>query len=202
MKHFKLLVAAAVVGMAAVVAAMDVTDAAAATSAVTVTSVNMRAGPSTQYPVVVKLTSGTALVLYGCTADTTWCDISWGRNRGWVAANYVQVLYRGNTVMVTPALAPMIGLTVVAFNQVYWNTYYVGRPWYNQWDVYYRPGRPGPRPPTRAAAGCNGSGCGAAVIRPGQVKAGHCADGTCTGTAVNKGPNGRVWVRRGSTSRN
>lgn len=194
MKTLKPLALAVWVGMAAVIAALGASSAAAATSAVTVTSVNMRAGPSTQYPVVVTLSSGVALTLYGCTANTTWCDVGWGRDRGWVAASYLQVFYGGSNATLTPAIAPVIGLTVVAFNQAYWNTHYVGRSWYGQWNVYYRP-------PTRGVAGCGEKGCGAAVARPGQVRAGHCANGTCTGTAVDRGPGGRVWVRRGSVSR-
>lgn len=199
MRILKPLAVAVVVGMAAVIIAIGVSGATAATSAVAVTRVNMRAGPSTQYPVVVTLPSGTALTLYGCTADTAWCDVGWGRDRGWIAASYVQVIYRGNSATLTPVIAPAIGLTVIAFNQAYWNTHYVGRPWYGQWNVYYRPYRP--VPPSRGVAGCGEKGCGAAVVRPGQVKTGHCAGGTCTGTSVNRGPGGGVWVRRGSISR-
>lgn len=33
--------------------------------------------------------------------------------------------------------SPVAGITVVSFNQAYWNTYYVGRPWYGQWSAYY-----------------------------------------------------------------
>jgi uncharacterized protein YraI len=196
-KTLKPLAIAVWAGMAAVIIALGVSSAAAATSAVAVTRVNMRAGPSTNYPVVVTLPSGTALSLYGCTADTAWCDVGWGRDRGWIAASYVQVVYRGSNAILTPAIAPVIGLTVVVFNQAYWNTHYVGRPWYSQWNVYYR----SYRPPSRGVVGCGENGCGAAVTRPGQVRAGHCSDGTCTGTAVDRGPGGRVWVRRGSVSR-
>lgn len=199
MRILKPLAVTVVAGMAAAIIAIGVSGATAATSAVAVTRVNMRAGPSTQYPVVVTLPSGMALTLYGCTADTTWCDVSWGRDRGWIAASYVQVTYRGNSATLTPAIAPAIGLTVVAFNQAYWNTHYVGRPWYGQWNVYYRPYRSAP--PSRGVAGCGEKGCGAAVVRPGQVRTGHCAGGTCAGTSVNRGPGGGVWVRRGSISR-
>lgn len=169
-------------------------SASAAMSAVAVTGVNLRAGPSTGYPVVTTLPPSAALTLYGCTAGTAWCDVSWGRERGWVASSYVQVFYRGTPAVVTPVLAPVVGVAVVTFNQAYWRNYYVGRPWYGQWNVYYHT-------PYGAVAGCNDGRCGGAVARPGHVATGHCYDGTCTGTAISRGPAGNVWVRHGSLSR-
>ncbi len=55
MKCIKPLAAAIVASLAILLAAMSATGAAAATSAVTVTGVNMRAGPGTSYPAVVTL---------------------------------------------------------------------------------------------------------------------------------------------------
>lgn len=186
-------------GLATIFGAVMPGEASAAMAAAAVTNVNMRAGPSTAYPVVVGLPSRAALTVHGCTANTSWCDVSWGRERGWVSASYVQVFYRGAPTVVTPAVAPAVGITVVSFNHVYWNTYYVGRPWYGQWNAYYRPVVPPPR--GGAVAGCNDHGCGGAVVRPGHVAFGHCADGTCSGTSINRGTLGRVWVRHGSVSR-
>jgi uncharacterized protein YraI len=190
MRNWKKTLPGLVVGLAALVGAMMPGQASAAMSAVAVTNVNMRAGPSTAYPVVIGLPSRAALTVHGCTANTTWCDVSWGRERGWVSANYVQVFYRGAPTVVTP---------VVSFNQTYWNTYYVGRPWYGQWNAYYRPGAYPPR--GGAVGGCNDRGCGGAVVSPGHVAFGHCSDGTCSGTAINRGPFGNVRVRHGSVSR-
>ncbi|MFK0332794.1 SH3 domain-containing protein [Rhizobium sp. NPDC090275] len=159
----------------------------------------MRAGPSTAYPVVVGLPSRAALSVHGCTTNTSWCDVSWGRERGWVSANYVQVVYRGVPTVVAPVIAPAVGITVVSFNETYWNTYYFGRPWYGQWNAYYRRGAHSPR--GGAVAGCNDRGCGGAAISPGHVAFGHCTDGTCSGTSMNRGPLGHVRVRHGSLSR-
>jgi uncharacterized protein YraI len=199
MRNWKKTLLGLVAGFAAVVGTMMPGQASAAMSAVAVTNVNMRAGPSTAYPVVIGLPSRAALTVYGCTANTSWCDVSWGRERGWVSANYVQVFYRGAPTVVTPVIAPAVGITVVSFNQTYWNTYYVGRPWYGQWNAYYRPGAYPPR--GGAVGGCNDRGCGGAVVSPGHVAFGHCSDGTCSGTSINRGPLGRVWVRHGSVSR-
>lgn len=199
MRNWKTTLPGLVVGLAALVSTMMPGQASAAMSAVAVTNVNMRAGPSTAYPVVIGLPSRAALSVYGCTGNTTWCDVSWGRERGWVSASYVQVFYRGAPTVVTPVVALTVGITVVSFNQTYWNTYYVGRPWYGQWNAYYRPAAPPPR--GGAVAGCTDRGCGGAVVSPGHVAFGHCANGTCSGTSINRGPLGRVWVRHGSVSR-
>ncbi len=194
---------AAAIALPAVFAIVSPSPAMAATSAMTVTGVNLRAGPSTGYPVVISMPPRAGLTLFGCTADTSWCDVSWGRERGWVASRYVQVSYHGSPVVVTPAIVPAIGLTVVAFSRSYWNSYYVGRPWYGQWDSYYGPGpgRPPTRPPAGAVAGCNDNGCAGAIGQPGRAAVGHCADGTCSGTSVNRGPLGNVRIRHGSISR-
>jgi uncharacterized protein YraI len=177
-------------------------DASASTAAFSVTNVNMRAGPSTSYPVVVTLPPAAGLTLFGCTANVSWCDVAWGRDRGWVAANYLHISHQGQKVVVTPALAPAIGITVVAFNRTYWNTHYVGRPWYGHWHGHPpHHSHPPHNPPRRAVGGCNDNGCAGASVRPGRVAAGHCSDGTCSGTSVNRGPHGRVWVRHGSISR-
>jgi len=201
MKCIRPFAAALVAGLAIFfLGAMSATSAAAATSAVTVTGVNMRAGPGTGYPAVVTLPANVPLTVYGCTADTSWCDSSWGGQRGWVAASYVQVIYRGNPVVVTPAIIPAIGLGVVAFNQAYWHTHYAGRPWYGQWNRYYGGAS------RSVAAGCNGHGCGAASVTRGpygggRAAVGGCNDRRCGGAVATRGPRGNVVVRHGSIPR-
>lgn len=184
--------------------------ASAATPAVAVASVNMRAGPSVRYPVVVTLPSRAALEVYGCVADSSWCDISWGPSRGWVAANYVQVFYRGASVVVTPAIAPVVGISIIAFNQAYWNAHYVGRPWYGEYNAYYRPGlygAPDPYPAGRAVAGhcgngyCSGASVTAGPYGGGRAAVGSCGNGSCSGASAIRGPGGNVIFRRGTISR-
>ncbi|MCO5965061.1 SH3 domain-containing protein [Sinorhizobium meliloti] len=189
MKRWRIMAAAILSALTIGFSMFAPVDASAATSAVAVTNVNLRAGPSTRYPVVITLPVHAALTVYGCTANTSWCDVSWGRDRGWVAANYVQVFYRGSSVVVTPTVAPAIGLAVVTFNQTYWNTYYVGRPWYGEWNVYYGGGS------RSVVRGCNDDGCGAAAVTRGpygggRAAVGGCQDGNCGGAAVTRGPYG------------
>ncbi|MEL6622228.1 MAG: SH3 domain-containing protein, partial [Pseudomonadota bacterium] len=67
------------------------TAASAATPAVATTNVNLRAGPSTHFPVVKVVPAGARLVTFGCVKGYTWCDVSFAGNRGWLAARYVRL---------------------------------------------------------------------------------------------------------------
>ncbi|WAJ28398.1 SH3 domain-containing protein [Antarcticirhabdus aurantiaca] len=188
-KSLYALIVALVVGAGATVPA----TASAETSAYSITSVNMRAGPSTSYPVVATLPGHSALLVHGCDVGVSWCDVSWSHQRGWVSARYVQVTHRGSTTIITSSVAPALGVAVIPFDRTYWDTHYRGRAWYGEWPRYY--GAP------RAAAGCGDDGCGAATIRPGRAAAGYCTDDTCRGASVTRGPGGIVGVRRGSIDR-
>ncbi len=184
------------IGLAGSVGLISAQPAAAASAAVATTNVNLRAGPGTNYPVVTAMPRGASLAVYGCLAGYTWCDVSWGPSRGWVAANYVQVAYQGRPVVLTPALAPAIGLTVVAFNQAYWNTYYANRPWYGQWNRYYAPPRGAYH---SGATGCvrgpNGAGCGHVGTTVGPNGGYHKGRTGCV-----RGPNGGGCGHVGTTT--
>lgn len=152
-------------GVLAIVGATSLAGAVhAATPAYTTANVNLRAGPGTTYPVLTTVPNGGSITTYGCLEGYNWCDVSWGAERGWMSASYIQVTYQGQPVIITPAIAPAVGLTVVVFNRAYWDRYYYGRPWYGNWNRYYRPppppravqplpprgpraNPPGPRPP-------------------------------------------------------
>ncbi|MCE1238071.1 MAG: SH3 domain-containing protein [Hyphomicrobiales bacterium] len=146
-----------------------------ATPAVTVGTVNLRAGPSTAYPVVTVVPVGTRIVTHGCIAGYTWCDVGVGPARGWMAANWILISQADTTVVLTPAVATAVGIGVVTFGRAYWNSYYVGYPWYRSWAAY------GPAPVYR----------GRVTSHSRDVE---CADGTCTGSRSTTG-----W-RGGSTS--
>ncbi|EAV40750.1 hypothetical protein SIAM614_00872 [Stappia aggregata IAM 12614] len=159
---------------------------AATSSAVTVSNLNMRAGPGTAFPVVNVLPVHAGVTIYGCNVDTSWCDVGFGRGRGWVSASYLQVIYGGRPVVVTTAIAPVIGLTVVTFNQTYWNVHYSGRPWHGHWHQYSH----------FAAGGCGERGCAGVASGPRRVAAGACKDGVCKGVVVRRTPNGPVVHKR------
>ena len=116
-------------------------QAACAQGAAVNRNVNMRAGPDRAFPLVAWLPAGTVVRVFGCTSRPRWCDVSNGRNRGWVNAGYLSNIRRG-TPTVTFSIGP------------YWDLHYRGRPWYadrSQWDGWgtpsFRP--PPPTPPRR-----------------------------------------------------
>ena len=189
--------------LAAVLLAVMSGPASAATRGATVSNVNLRAGPGTWYPVVMTMPPSAALTIYGCLDAASWCDVSWGGARGWVSSNYVSIYYQGQTVALSPALIPMIGLTVVAFNQAYWNNHYAGQPWHGQWNTYYRGG---PGYGGVARGGCVGAACGgSAVVRGpyggGAAARGACGPDRCAGGAIMRQPGGGLQFRRGVVER-
>lgn len=195
--------------------------AAAATSGTATANVNLRAGPGTNYPVVITLPQSAPLTVHGCTSSTSWCDVTWGVERGWVAASYIYVSYQGSPTIVTASIAPVVGITAVAFSVAYWDSHYRHRHWYHDWHDYSR----------KAVAGCNGEGCGAAAVTrgphgggraaavgcndngcaagsavrgprgAGRAAIGGCTDEKCGGAVVRQGPRGNTAIRHGSFDR-
>jgi uncharacterized protein YraI len=95
-------------------------------------TVNMRAGPSRDYPVVATLGSGTAMTIYGCLQGYKWCDVIVGSSRGWVYSGNIVYPYLGRNVPVM-SYGPTIGLGIVQFSiGNYWDNYYTDYPWYPQ----------------------------------------------------------------------
>jgi len=145
MKHWQ-------VGAVLTLALASAATASYAQVAYTAKDVNVRAGPARDYPVVTRLPRGVALSVQGCLSGYHWCDIAVGRNRGWVYGGNIVYPYQGDNVPLL-TYGSMIGVGIVAFSAArYWDTYYVGRPWYSQRHVWVsRPpphyGSGGHRPP-------------------------------------------------------
>lgn len=115
---------------------MSASSAFAAAPAVAMTAVNLRAGPSTHFPVVTVVPSGGRIVTYGCLPDYSWCDIRFAGARGWLAARYIRLA--GPRVIVTPTVAVAAGIPIVRFNRAYWQAHYAARPWARHWHRYAR----------------------------------------------------------------
>lgn len=155
-------VLAAIAG--ALAALVGVAGTAAAAPATATTTVNMRAGPSTDYPVVTVVPGGAQLTVYGCLADRSWCDVGRGAARGFVAARYLQVAAGGRTVVVAAAALP-----VVTFDAAYWHVHYRAYPFYARGPAYYAPARATARRVTRRQAAAHTVVTPRAVVTPNRV---------------------------------
>ena len=109
-------------------------------------NVNMRAGPSTQYPAVAVIPAGSSVEIRGCLSDVNWCDVEFYGGRGWVSGQYVQALYQQRRVYVGPQYYRPLGIPMIRFSvNNYWDRYYRNRDFYrdrDRWsrgpDHYYR----------------------------------------------------------------
>ncbi len=108
--------------------------------------VNLRAGPSADYPVVATLGAGVNITVVGCMSDYRWCDVLVGSNRGWLYAGNIVYPYQGaNVPLLTYGSA--IGIGVIAFSVgSYWDDYYRYRPWYPQRQRWIDRPQPVPYP--------------------------------------------------------
>jgi uncharacterized protein YraI len=105
---------------------------AAAHTATTTDSVNVRAGPDKSFPTVTWILSGTSVTLEGCTADWRWCDVIAGRHRGWVYARFLSYPFNGSAVTVVRG-GPNLGLPQIEFSLgPYWDAHYRDQRWYKQ----------------------------------------------------------------------
>lgn len=131
--------------MAALGVSLSPGTASAQSQAYTTASVNVRAGPASDYPVVAQLPGGAAVSVMGCVSGYTWCDVTVPGVRGWVYGGNLSSAYQGNTVPLM-SYGPTIGLPIVVFSlNSYWGSYYRNRPWYRDRSRWMN--RPPPRPP-------------------------------------------------------
>jgi len=84
MKSTRLLAAATAFGFV-----LAGSQAAFAFTAVSSAHLNLRSGPGPQYPVVATIGHDDKIDVHGCLKEVTWCDVSWGDQRGWASADYI-----------------------------------------------------------------------------------------------------------------
>jgi uncharacterized protein YraI len=126
---------------------MALAEAAAAANAYTQGIVHLRAGPSTEYPIVASIPPTSLLQVNGCLDDYTWCDVDWEGNRGWVYGDYLYYDYQDRRVPVLQ-FGASLGIGIVSFSLAdYWGRYYVGRPWYARRNYWMHRPLPPRRPP-------------------------------------------------------
>lgn len=181
--------------------------ATASTVAVATGNVNLRAGPSTGYPVVTVVPVGARITTFGCLTGYAWCDIAFANYRGWVSSNYIQVVYAGKPVVLTPSIAIATGVTVVVFNKVYWDAYYPAYPWYGGWARYYRPYPAGrvtsfDRSVECADGSCTATRSATGIYGGAANQTRTCGGGECSASREVVGPYGNSASRVRNCSAN
>ncbi|MFM0608968.1 SH3 domain-containing protein [Paraburkholderia sediminicola] len=164
--------------------------ASAQSQAYTNSTVNVRAGPASDYPVVTQLPGGVPVSVMGCISNYEWCDVAAPNLRGWVYAGRLSYPYQGSNVPVMN-YGTVIGLPIVTFSiGAYWGNYYRGRPWYGQQSRWAH--HPPPRPP-RPGAGRppGGRPPGNVGGRPPPGNAGGRPPGGQPGNAGGRPPGGQ-----------
>ena len=132
--------------------------------------VNVRAGPSQDYPVVARVMRGVAVSVEGCLDNYSWCDVTVGPNRGWVYAANLVSNYQGSSVPVL-TYGSVLGIGVVSFVVGnYWDSHYRGRAWYPQRQLWINRWGPGGHPPSH---GFGPGGHRPPPPRPGFGPGGH-----------------------------
>jgi len=137
----------------ALVAAVAAPGLASAATAISTANVNLRAGPSTQYPVVNVVGNGSAVNVYGCLSNRSWCDVDYFGQRGWMSSNYLAYVRDGRRYtgaqVITSIRAPIITFSF----GTYWDNHYRSRSFYPDRDRWerpdFRPQRPALRPIVR-----------------------------------------------------
>ncbi|KUY56815.1 SH3 domain-containing protein [Burkholderia sp. RF2-non_BP3] len=114
----------------------------AQSSAYTNSPAEIYAGPAPDYPVVAQVPPGTALDVFGCLSDYSWCDVALPGVRGWIDAEQLDYPYQGNYVPLLEYGA-IIGVPVTGFAiGAYWDRYYRHRPWFHDRDRWERRAEP------------------------------------------------------------
>src|SRR5665811_1641045 len=95
-----------------------------------ITDVNLRAGPGTEYPVILTVPADAAITILGCVPDYTWCDSVFQDRRGWMRSIYLSGYSEGDYYLLRD-YAPDRGYQRVTFNiDAYWDSYYRDEPFY------------------------------------------------------------------------
>jgi uncharacterized protein YraI len=178
--------------------------AALAAPGMITTSVNLRAGPSVEFPVVNRLPRGVPVEVHGCIRQALWCDVSWERERGWVAAQYLDYFYDGRYVDL-PSYVDVVDVPVASFVLTsYWSSYYFGRPWYRRhawWNRHWNTQThvasqtPAAQPVAAPAQAGHGMTPAAAAMGRGPNAAPAVTSGQATGMQAMRAPVARVTAR-------
>lgn len=87
--------------------------------ATTVTDLQVRTGPGSQYPIVGVATRGSQAIIDGCVKGSRWCRVQLDASgiRGWAYAQYLSVDQNGSPVVVDEH-STALGIPVVTDDQM------------------------------------------------------------------------------------
>ncbi len=74
--------------------------ALADTSAIAVTDLNLRAGPSPAQPVIAVIPNQGAVNITGCIEASSWCQVDFNGTQGWAYGDYLSASLDGGSVRV------------------------------------------------------------------------------------------------------
>ncbi|MBU2288718.1 MAG: SH3 domain-containing protein, partial [Gammaproteobacteria bacterium] len=131
--------------IAAALVALASPFAASAQEAYARGPLNLRAGPSNEYPLVARLAPRQPFDVIGCTRGYGWCDIVLPDGlRGWAYAGGIEY-DDGDRPLPLAAYGAAIGVPIIGFTiGNYWSNHYRDRSWYD--DRRWWGGRPPPPP--------------------------------------------------------
>jgi uncharacterized protein YraI len=128
MKHRNLLAGAALLALTG----LSFNAWADALKGYTNASVDLLAGPASDYPAVAHVADNANVEVHGCVDGFKWCDVSWGSQRGWIDGRFLDSIYKDHHVSIIE-YGPQVDVPVVTFEQKsYWDNYYHDQPFYTE----------------------------------------------------------------------
>lgn len=98
-----------------VVAGLIAGAATAETQATAWTDLNMRDGPGPMHSIVDVIPANDTVMVRGCLADASWCQVSHGETTGWAAGNYLTTSIE-NTPVALASGDKRVVLTTVTYD--------------------------------------------------------------------------------------
>ena len=87
--------------------------ASAETEAAAWNDLNVRSGPGPMYSILGVIPATEKVMVQGCLADLSWCEVTYGEARGWSAGNYLTATVEDTSIALSTADERVVVGTVV-----------------------------------------------------------------------------------------